>query len=95
MSRNGKKSFLRSRRQSLFVGSDVYREAAFGQHHPLSIIRVAGVVDICEMLGWFEEEQFRESPRATVEQLRQFHHEDYIEAIRVADERGQRGQGNA
>ena len=27
---------------ALFVGSDVYREAAFGKHHPLSIIRVSG-----------------------------------------------------
>ena len=88
MSQHVKNPFHEGRKQSLFVGSDVYREAAFGQHHPLSIIRVAGVVDICEMLGWFEEEQFRESPRATVEQLRQFHHEDYIEAIRVADEKG-------
>ena len=88
MNRNGRNRCANSQKQSLFVGSDVYREAAFGQHHPLSIIRVAGVVDICEMLGWFEAEQFRESPRATVEQLRKFHHEDYIEAIRAADEKG-------
>ena len=30
---------------ALFVGSDVYRRPAFGKHHPLSIIRVAGVVE--------------------------------------------------
>jgi acetoin utilization protein AcuC len=75
-------------KEALFVGSDVYREAAFGKHHPLSIIRVAGVVDLCEMLGWFGNGQFRESPRATVPQLQQFHHPDYIEAIRTADEKG-------
>jgi acetoin utilization protein AcuC len=72
-------------KQALFVGSDIYRKAAFGKHHPLSIIRVAGVVDVCEMLGWFGDEQFRQSPCATVEQLRQFHHEDYIEAVRSCD----------
>jgi acetoin utilization protein AcuC len=72
----------------LFVGSDVYRQAAFGPHHPLSIIRVSGVVDMCRMLGWFEAEQYRDSPCASVEQLLQFHHPDYVEALRAADERG-------
>jgi acetoin utilization protein AcuC len=72
----------------LFVGSDVYRAAAFGKHHPLSIIRVSGVVDLCQMLGWFDAEQFRESPRAGVEQLKKFHHADYIDALIEADEKG-------
>lgn len=74
--------------QPLFVGSDVYREAAFGKHHPLSIIRVAGVVDLCQMLGWFEDEQFRHSPRASVEQLLRFHHAEYVNALIEADEKG-------
>ena len=73
---------------ALFVGSDVYRESAFGKHHPLSIIRVSGVVDICEMLGWFGPGQFRDSPRASMEQLSAFHDRDYIEALREADARG-------
>jgi acetoin utilization protein AcuC len=72
----------------LFVGSDVYRQAAFGKHHPLSIIRVAGVVDLCRTLGWFELEQYRESPRASLEQLLQFHDADYVEALRAADAKG-------
>jgi len=73
---------------SLFVGSDVYREKAFGKHHPLSIIRVSGVVDICETLGWFDVDQFQDSPRASEAQLQKFHHADYIRAIREADEKG-------
>ena len=76
------------RRQALFVGSDVYREAAFGRHHPLSIIRVAGVVDLCHLLGWFEPGQFRDSPRADEAQLGKFHHADYIAALRAADAAG-------
>jgi len=72
----------------LFVGSEVYRQAAFGQHHPLSIIRVSGVVDVCRFLDWFDVEQYRDSPQATLEQLEQFHHRDYIEALRDADLRG-------
>ena len=74
--------------RALFVGSDVYREAAFGAHHPLSIIRVAGVVDLCEMLGWFEPGQFRDSPRANAALLARFHDADYVAALREADARG-------
>ncbi|MEE4217020.1 MAG: acetoin utilization protein AcuC [Xanthomonadales bacterium] len=70
------------------MGSDVYRESAFGKHHPLSIIRVSGVVDICNMLGWFDAGQFRESPRASDQQLGKFHDNDYIAALREADARG-------
>jgi acetoin utilization protein AcuC len=75
-------------RKPLFVGSDVYRQPAFGKHHPLSIIRVSGVVDVCRELGWFDADQYRESPRATIEQLQKFHHPDYIAALREADARG-------
>jgi len=78
----------KNNQQALFVGSDVYREAAFGKHHPLSIVRVSGVVDICRMLGWFDHEQYRDSPRASFEQLTQFHHSDYVEALMAADARG-------
>jgi acetoin utilization protein AcuC len=88
MDPNGLKPFPNDKNAALFIGSDVYREAAFGKHHPLSIIRVAGVVDICEILGWFDLEQFRESPRASVDQLQKFHHADYIEAVIAADARG-------
>ena len=75
-------------RQALFVGSDVYREAAFGNHHPLSIVRVSGVVDLCEMLGWFGPGQFRDSPTAGEETLCRFHDADYVAALREADEAG-------
>jgi len=74
--------------QPLFIGSDVYRQPAFGKHHPLSIIRVSGVVDLCRELDWFDPEQYRDSPRASLEQLQQFHHPDYIAALRDADARG-------
>ncbi|MBT8063931.1 MAG: acetoin utilization protein AcuC [Gammaproteobacteria bacterium] len=74
-----------ARGRALFVGSDVYREKAFGEHHPLSIIRVSGVVDLCEILGWFDAEQFRDSPRASEEQLLKFHDTDYVRALRQAD----------
>ncbi len=88
MQKNAQNPGLGQGKKALFVGSDVYREAAFGKHHPLSIIRVAGVVDLCQMLGWFDAEQFRQSPRASVDQLKKFHHADYIDALIEADEKG-------
>ena len=88
MSADRENRVIRSPRQTLFVGSDVYRKPAFGDHHPLSIIRVAGVVDLCEMLGWFDPGQFRDSPRATEAQLRAFHDEAYVEAVQQADDAG-------
>jgi len=93
MSPNGPQPDPNDKSSALFVGSDLYREAAFGSHHPLSIIRVAGVVDICEMLGWFDAAQFRESPRASVEQLQEFHHANYVEAIMAADAKGSVDKG--
>jgi acetoin utilization protein AcuC len=88
MASNGFNPTRDVRRQALFVGSDVYREAAFGRHHPLSIIRVAGVVDLCETLDWFAPGQFHDSPRADDAQLAKFHHPDYIAALRAADAAG-------
>jgi len=88
MNPDGPKPHPSDENGALFVGSDVYRETAFGKHHPLSIIRVAGVVDLCETLGWFDDGQFRESPRASADQLQKFHTADYIEAIIDADTRG-------
>jgi len=88
MARNASSHIETTRGRALFVGSDVYREAAFGRHHPLSIIRVAGVVDVCERLGWFEPGQFRDSPRANEAQLTKFHDPDYVAALRAADAAG-------
>jgi len=88
MNPNGHKPLSVDANEALFVGSDVYRETAFGKHHPLSIIRVAGVVDLCETLSWFDDGQFRDSPRASVEQLQKFHHADYVNVVMTADARG-------
>lgn len=88
MGSNAAKTGVSGEAQVWFVGSDVYRESAFGKHHPLSIIRVSGVVDLCDMLGWFEPGQFRDSPRASQADLERFHYSDYIAALREADRKG-------
>jgi acetoin utilization protein AcuC len=74
--------------QPVFVGSDVYRRAAYGNNHPLAIPRLATVMELCGLLGWLDDGSFRDSPLATAEQLRAFHHPDYIAALRRVDEAG-------
>lgn len=71
-----------------FIGSEVYRRRAYGNNHPLAIPRIPTVMDLCRILGWLDERQFRDSPQATFAQLAQFHHPDYIEALRRSDEAG-------
>jgi acetoin utilization protein AcuC len=74
---------------AVFVGSEVYRQPAFGQHHPLSGPRVAAVMELCEKLGWLEPRDFINSEPASESTLQRFHSEDYIRALKQADECGQ------
>lgn len=75
-------------RRAVFVGHDIYRQAAYGTLHPLAIPRVESVVDLCRALGWFAEGEYRESPRASDEELAAFHEPAYIAALREASARG-------
>ena len=79
---------MRNRRPAVFIGSERCRARGFGTNHPLSIPRVATVMDLCSALGWFRSGEFRSSPCATYEELCAFHDRDYVEALRVADESG-------
>lgn len=72
----------------VFVGHEIYRQAAYGSNHPLAIARVKSVMDLCRALGWFADEGFRVSPRATDAELMWFHSPDYVSALRRAAETG-------
>jgi acetoin utilization protein AcuC len=72
----------------LFVGSDIYRKAAFGKHHPLNIVRHAAVVDLLEMLGWLPAASFRESQPASHAELLKFHDRAYLRALQYANSTG-------
>jgi len=73
-----------ARPDPLYVSSEIYRDRAFGNNHPLSIVRHAAVTDILNMLGWLDREQFRESRPATFAQLTGFHTRDYVRALQYA-----------
>jgi acetoin utilization protein AcuC len=72
----------------VFVGHDLYRQAAYGRHHPLAIPRVESATDLCRALGWLEPRQVSVSPRACEAQLARFHTPDYIGALREATRTG-------
>jgi acetoin utilization protein AcuC len=74
--------------EPFYVGSEIYRQPAFGANHPLNIVRHAAVVDLLRMLGWLDESQFRESRPATVDQLLEFHSRAYVRALQYANATG-------
>jgi acetoin utilization protein AcuC len=81
-------STSKQEKPAVFIGSDIYRDAAFGSHHPLSIQRMGRIMDFCDHLGWLGDEHYRESPQAPVSTLTGFHDADYVEALLHADETG-------
>ena len=72
----------------LYVGSDVFRRAAFGNNHPLKIVRHSAVLDMVRMLGWLPSESFVEARPATSVELGAFHDPAYIEALKNAESAG-------
>ena len=72
----------------LYVGSGVFRRAAFGKHHPLKIVRHSAVLDLVHMLGWLTDDAFRTAPAASVDELTTFHDRDYVRALQYADSTG-------
>jgi len=71
-----------------YIGSDIYRKPAFGFNHPLNIVRHSAVNDLLQMLGWLDEDSFRESQPATFDQLLEFHNRAYVRALQYANATG-------
>lgn len=72
----------------LYVGSDIYRRAAFGNNHPLQIVRHAAVLDLVRMLDWLPDSAFRNTVPASIDRLTEYHDRDYIEALQYAESAG-------
>jgi acetoin utilization protein AcuC len=72
----------------LYIGSDVYRRAAFGSHHPLKIMRHSAVLDLVTIMGWLPPESFRDTTPATVDELLGFHDRNYVDALQYAESEG-------
>jgi acetoin utilization protein AcuC len=72
----------------IFIGHEVYRQAAYGSNHPLAIPRVESVIDLCRALGWLGAGEYCASPRATEDRLTRFHMPEYVAALRRASAAG-------
>jgi acetoin utilization protein AcuC len=75
-------------RRPLYIGSDVYRRAAFGSNHPLNIVRHSAVLDVVRMMGWLRDEDFVSTGPAPIARLLEFHDPDYVEALQYAESEG-------
>ena len=85
----GDRSDPRSRPQPVFIGNPAFHHTGYNRLHPLAIGRVGPVTDICRMLGWLDDGNYRESAPATAEDLLEFHHPDYVEALVEVSATGQ------
>ena len=74
--------------EAWFVGSNVFRKEAFGKHHPLSIPRQSGVLELSSLLGWLEHGDMVDCHAPGDEQLCRFHDPLYLEILKQADRTG-------
>ena len=70
------------------IGSEVFRATTQGSGHPLGIPRVTLTMDLCRLLGWVDDVNFIDSPRATKNDLADFHDMEYIDAVDAAETSG-------
>jgi len=69
----------------VFIGSDIYRTSTHAPGHPLAIPRVSLCIDLCRAMGWLPDSAYRESPRATPDELARYHAPEYIQAVMQAE----------
>lgn len=75
-------------RHAIYVDSPVYRNAAYDQIHPLGIERTVATSTLCQQLDWLPNGIVRESAAASINQLRDYHDEQYIDALLASDASG-------
>ena len=73
---------------AVYVGSEIYRRAAFGNNHPLKIMRHSAVLDLVRMLDWLPDADFRIAEPASIRRLAEFHDPGYLEALQYAESEG-------
>ena len=67
------------------IGSEIFRHTSLGSMHPLASPKVSAMIDLVRALGWFDEDIYIDSPKATPARLRRFHEPAYIEAVMDAE----------
>ncbi len=70
------------------VASYAYRSLRYTPDHPLRIPRVSLLLEFLKAMELLEDSHYAESKEASLEELRLFHTEDYLDALRWVDENG-------
>ncbi len=68
------------------ISAEIYRQTGYGSNHPLAIPRVGAVLDLCDALGWFEQEPYTESYVASIADITRFHEPDYVAALIASED---------
>jgi len=71
---------------SRLIASYSYRSLRYTSNHPLRIPRVSLLLEFLKAMGLLDDEELVESRDASWEELRLFHQEDYLLALKWADE---------
>jgi acetoin utilization protein AcuC len=79
-----RKSIPAAPRPAVLVTHPIFRQPGFGRHHPLSIMRHAAILDLCEAMGWLTPDRMRIAALPERATLERFHTPDYLEALEVA-----------
>lgn len=74
--------------KAVFVTHPVFREPAWGAHHPLAIARQGAVLELCLACGWLPDGALQHCEPASFEQLATHHDEDYVAALQRASRAG-------
>jgi acetoin utilization protein AcuC len=76
---------MRAPSRPLLIANEIYRSSSYGRNHPLAIPRVSAALDLARALGTVPDDTYRDSPRATIDQLARFHTLDYLAALSEAE----------
>lgn len=72
----------------ILISAEIYRQTGYGRNHPLAIQRVGAVLDLCDALGWFEQEPYTNSYVASIADITKFHEPDYVAALIACEDAG-------
>ncbi len=65
----------------ILIGNEIYRRLPHGPRHSLSVPRVSACMDLCRALGWLDDDEYRGSSPASLEQILTFHEPEYLDAL--------------
>lgn len=75
-------------RPAILITHPIFRTKAFGTFHPLAIERHRAMLELCETLGWCNDEAVRVCEPASRATLERFHTPGYLDAFAEASRAG-------